>query len=175
MRNAFEQVSVQEVLVRFAGAQPEPREIRELLDRDLVRHLEREEEILRHLRDQAVEIAMIGKLVVSGINADGFEDFRIFAQAVPLEARLGKLAPTLVVCWRIELPEPAFVFPTRRADEHATGGKFRRLFFDLVTVKGHAKGCRWQGMKSTGCKSLPKRTSPLCPFAKNFRADESIV
>ena len=73
----------------------------------------------------------------------------VFTQAVPLEPRLGDLAAILVTGGRVELPKPAFIFPTRRADEHAFGGKFSRSFLHSLAVEGHERSCRFSQPVST--------------------------
>jgi len=55
------------------------------------------------------------------------------------------------------------------------GGKRRRPFFDLLTIKGHTQSCRWQRKKSTSCRLMSKLISPLGLLDKNFRADESVT
>ena len=110
------QLGVQEVVVRLPCLDAKTREIGEPLQRDVVGHFEGEQEIARHLLDQAGEVSLRRKLVVSGIHADGFEDLRVFGEAIPLEPGLGKLPPVVVALFVVDLPTPARILPTRRAD-----------------------------------------------------------
>ena len=75
------QAGIQEILIGSAGAPAKPRQVGKALDRDPVRHLEREQEIRRRLRDKLLQQAAVGKLVVSRIHADRLEHFRILRQA----------------------------------------------------------------------------------------------
>lgn len=47
------------------------------------------------------------------------EQIGVFRQAIPLESRLGQLAPVEVTILRVELSQAAFVFPGGGADEDA--------------------------------------------------------
>jgi hypothetical protein len=123
-----------------------------VLDRDFSRDLEAESEIIEHGGGQIWEILRAWKRVLRRIHAHRLENLRVFAQAIPLEARRGDLTASLALRWRVELPEPSFVSPTRRADEHALRGNCRHLLLDLVTVNGNAQSCRWYKMKSTRCE-----------------------
>lgn len=108
---ATEQLSVQEVFIRFAGANSKAIEVRKLLQRDFVGDLETKLKIRRNFFSQTSEILVAGKRIVGRINANRLEHLRVFAQAVPLKTRLGHLAPILVSCGRVELAEPALVSP----------------------------------------------------------------
>src|ERR1035437_155034 len=162
------------MFIRFTRTMAEPGQIREFLHCDFISDLEAKLEIRRHLRGESLKKFLTRERVICGINTDCFENLGVFTETCPLEAGLGDLAPILVTRGRVELPKPALIFPRRRADEHPLGGEFRRLFFRPLTVKGHVKGCRRFGTKSTCCGSLPKRRSPFGPFAKNFRARRPI-
>ena len=83
-----EQVGIQEILVWLPGAQAKPWQVREPLDRDLVRDLDAELKILRHVRNHASQIPVVGEFVIGGIDADRFEDFGVFGQAIPVETTL---------------------------------------------------------------------------------------
>ena len=50
-----EQFRIEEVLIGFSSQLTEAIQLRELLNRDGIRHLESEEEIIRHLRDHAIQ------------------------------------------------------------------------------------------------------------------------
>ncbi len=102
-----------------AGAPAEPRQVGKALDRDLVRHLEREQEVRRHLGDKLFEEAVVGELVVSRIHAHGLEHLRILPQAKPLEARLGESPVPDVAVIAVKLAPPAGILPGGRADEDA--------------------------------------------------------
>ena len=84
-----------------------------------------------------MEIFFARKCIIRRINADRLEHLRIFAQAVPLEARLGNLAAIFISCWRVKLPKPPIVFSRRCADKNAVGGKFRRRSFHFLSVEFH--------------------------------------
>jgi hypothetical protein len=77
------------------------------------------------------------KSVIRRINANGFENFPIFCQAISLKTSLCKLATKHIAVTRIELIQPSFILPTRRADENAFRHQLRRLQFNLFAVKGH--------------------------------------
>lgn len=81
------------------------------------------------------------------------EDFRVFAQTVALKPRLGDLASILVAARRIKLAKPTLVFPTRRADIHAFGGKRRRLFFIRSRSKVMSRNCGFPRAVSTLVKN----------------------
>jgi hypothetical protein len=108
-----------------------PGQVGELLDGDFIRHLEAEEKILRHLRQHAFEVAPVGKPVIGAIDADGFEDLGVFAQAVLLEPGFRHLAPVFVAAWIVKHSTPAGVFPRRRADE---GAALRQFGSSLLRV-----------------------------------------
>src|SRR6185295_5802011 len=81
-----EQVGVQKILVWLPSARPKSWQVREFLNGDLIGHFEREKEIGRHLRGQTFEVSLIRKSVVGGIDANRFEDLRVFGQTQFLKA-----------------------------------------------------------------------------------------
>src|SRR6266498_3886180 len=111
--------------------------IRKLLNGDFVRHLVSEPEIWRHLGGHAFQIFPGGKCVVRGVHTDGLENLRVFAQAFALKAGLGNLAAILVPRRCVELIEPAFVFPTGRADVDAVLSKAGSSALDRGAVEWH--------------------------------------
>ena len=104
------EAGIEEILIGCAGAPAKPRQVGVVLDGDAVGHLEREPEIRGHLAGKPFEEMLIGKLVVSGINADRLEHLRIFRQAKPLESGLREPAVPDVTVVGVELPEPAGYF-----------------------------------------------------------------
>jgi hypothetical protein len=92
---------------RLPGLLPKAVERGELLDGDGVCHLQPEHEVVRRLKDHALEVLLAGKGVVGSIDADGLEDLGVFREAVPLEPSLGKLVPVFVAGAVVEHPAPA--------------------------------------------------------------------
>src|SRR5664279_3727639 len=127
----------------------EPGQIREFLYRDFIGDFETKLKIRRHLGSQSFEIFLRWERVIRCVNADRLEHLGIFFQAITLKPCLGNLASVLVTRWRVKLAEPAVIFPTRCANEHALCGKHLRFSLDLITVEGHVEGCRRYGAKST--------------------------
>ena len=91
-----EEVGVEEVRVRVACFGAETGEIGKFLDGDGVGDLEAELKIVGHLISEFVEIIGAREIIVGGIDADGIEDFGVFAEAIPFEACFGELATILV-------------------------------------------------------------------------------
>src|SRR5262249_46513247 len=75
------EVGVEKIFVRLSRAISKSRQLGKSFDRDVVGHLEREQKILRHLRDKAFNLARRWKLVVRAIDANRFEDLRVFREA----------------------------------------------------------------------------------------------
>lgn len=73
------------VMPWLSGAMAVAGQVREFLDCDLVRHLERKLKILRNLRRQIGEIFFVGKFVVSRIHTNRLEGLGIFCEAVFLK------------------------------------------------------------------------------------------
>src|SRR6185369_10598017 len=59
-----EQVSVQKILIRLSGPLSEPRQVGELLDRNLVGHLESKQKPWRYLLEHRFKIAVLGKFII---------------------------------------------------------------------------------------------------------------
>src|SRR5262249_25529160 len=64
-----------------------------------------------------------GELVEGKIPAHGREGPGVLGQALRLELGFRELAPRLVTLPTVDRPEPARVFPTTGAEEHATLGQ----------------------------------------------------
>ena len=137
---ADEQLGVEEVVVRLPRLHSETRQVGEPLQRDVVGHFEGEEKVSRHLLDQTVEILGGRELVVSSIHADGFEDLGILNEAVPLESGFGELSPVVVALFVVNLSTPAFVFPTRCANEDFAGGETLNRRLQLGFEAGRLNG-----------------------------------
>ena len=105
-----EQVGVEKAVVRLAGPPAEAGQRGESFEGDRIRHLEGEEEVRRHLREQAFEVAALGEPVVGRVHADGLEDLGVFRQAEPLEARGGIASAPHVAGPVVEHPLPAGYF-----------------------------------------------------------------
>ena len=73
--------------------------------------LEAEDEIVRGLVHHALKVLAAGEGVICGIDADGFEDLGVLAQALALEPGLGELAPVLIAGGIVEHPAPAWILP----------------------------------------------------------------
>src|SRR6185436_12225782 len=93
--------------------------------RDFVGDFEAEPEIGWHLIRESLKVLATRKGIIGCIDANRLKDFGIFSQAITLEPCLCNLAAILVPGRRVELTEPAVVFPRRRANEHTLGGKVR--------------------------------------------------
>ncbi len=70
----------------------------------------------------------------------------------------------------IVLLEPASVFPTRRANEYASGGERLRLGFHSVAVEGYVRSCGFSRALSTSVGNqlalLPKISEQVNPSVK---------
>jgi len=104
---------------------------------DGVGHLQPKPEVIRRLVDHAFQILLAREIVVSGIDADSFENLGIFRQALPVEARHGELSPVFVAGAVVEHPEPARIFPRGRADVNALDCEGGSLLRQFIPVKGH--------------------------------------
>jgi hypothetical protein len=80
-------------------------------------------------------MSMEGNILFS--DTDGLENLRVFAQALPLKARLSNLATKFVTRRCIELIEPALIFPTRRAHIDALVGESENSALKRGAVKCH--------------------------------------
>jgi hypothetical protein len=78
------QLGIQEVFIGLASQVNEAREIRKLLYHDGVGHLKREQEPVRGLANHSFQVLSAGKIVIGRVDADRFEDLRIFGKAVRL-------------------------------------------------------------------------------------------
>ena len=76
--------------------------------------------------------------VVGGIDADGFEDLGVFAQALALKPGLGELAPVFVAAAVVKHPAPAGVFPRGRADVNALRRQGDGSLGQFLPVEVHA-------------------------------------
>ena len=123
------------MFIRFARAPPKTRQVRKFLQRNLVRDLEPELEVGRRLCREALEVFDAGKGVIGSVHADGLENFRIFGEAVFLEARFGEFPAPFVSGAVVELAAPAGIFPRGRADEDAALRELRKPVADAFAVE----------------------------------------
>lgn len=106
-----EQVRIQIIPILLSGLGSEPLEVGELLDLDVIRHLECEPKILRNLAHQSMQILMGRKLVVGRIHAIRLERLRILRQSIPLKPGSCKLPAIHIPLLIINLPDPPGLFP----------------------------------------------------------------
>jgi hypothetical protein len=87
--------------------------------------------IIWHLIRQYLQVIARREVVVGGINADGFEDLRVFFQAVTLKAAFGDPATKLILAGSVKLPKPALVLPGGCAKINPLAGEIGCSSFDF--------------------------------------------
>lgn len=84
----FEEIGIQEVLVRFSSQSTKPRKVRVGLDGDGVRDLETEFERVGDLLAQSLDVLRGRELVVTGIHTRRWKDLSVFSKAFTLKLGL---------------------------------------------------------------------------------------
>lgn len=120
----FEQLCIQEVFVIFAGQVTEAREFGKFLDGDVIGDFEGEPKVFGDLVREAGEVFFVGEAVVSGIDADRFEDFGVFLEAMAFEPSFSDLTAVEVAIFGVQLANPAGVFPRGSAEIDLLFGEF---------------------------------------------------
>ena len=116
-----------------------PGMVRIFLNRDFIGDLQAKAKVIGHLVCQCLQILDAGESVVGGVDANGFEDFRVFRQTITLESFRRDLAAIFVARWSVELSEPALIFPTRCADKNISRRQPGDSFFHPFTVESHVE------------------------------------
>src|SRR5262249_429052 len=138
LQEAFrEKLGIEEILIRFPGKVAKTIEVRKFFHGDGIGHFEPEEKIFRHLIRQAFQVLLAGEGIIGGIDANRLEDFRIFAEAIPVETTFRKFPVPLVAYWVIQRAAPTRIFPRRRADKHALDREIREALLHLFALKLH--------------------------------------
>jgi hypothetical protein len=96
---------------------------RKLLHRHVFGNLERELELGGRRRKQLAPVIGRRKLVEREIATNDRKCFGVLGQAFVVEAFLRKTAARRIALARINLSEPAFIFPRAGADENILGRK----------------------------------------------------
>jgi hypothetical protein len=120
----------------------EAEQIGKFLERDRIGHLEAKLEITGHGIRQLLQIFPPGEIVIGGVHANRFEHFGILGQAIALKTGLGEFAPMKVPVPVIELIQPAFIFPTGRANEHPCAASSA----PLILICSRSKAIRKTGL-----------------------------
>ena len=103
--------------------------------------------------------------VVSRVHTNRLENFRVFGQAVLLEAGLREFPAPFVAGAFIKLPAPARILPGRRADEHARRAQRRGGVPQKFPVERHARRIR-----QTAARMRDMGTGPIHPAARQSAA-----
>ena len=98
---------------------PDLRRIRELLERDRVRHHERESETRRHLRAQLLQPLFRRQLTVARSDTNRGKGLRVFRETGFLDFLLREFSAREVTLPVIEMPAPSGVFSRGSAHEDA--------------------------------------------------------
>jgi hypothetical protein len=107
----LEKLGVEKILIELTSRLTEPVQIREALKSYGIGNLESEKKIGRHLVGHILEIGLAGESVVGGIDTDGWENFRVFSEAITVESAFSELAPPLITSAVIKEAGPSGVLP----------------------------------------------------------------
>src|SRR5271165_6254787 len=91
---------------------------RELLHGNVLGHLEGELQLGWRRSEKLAPVLLGRKLIKREIAADDRKSFGVFAQAFVVKTLLRKPAARHVAIARVDLPQPAFVFPGTGSDEN---------------------------------------------------------
>ena len=163
--SALKNIRFEEIGVRLARPLSKARQVGKSPHRNFVGDLEPELKIRRRLQGQALQVLDAGKGVISRVHAHGFENPRVFGEAVLLEARRGEFPAPFVAGAVIKLPAPARVFPGRRADKNARRGQRRCAVLQAFAVKRHRRRIR----------QPPPICEPRAPRSKARTSVKSVV
>ena len=134
------ELGVEEVRVVGACAVAEAIQLGKFFHRDLVGHFEGQAESVRHLRAEVGEIFFRREPVVAGIDADGRKDFRVFFEALGLEAFGREFPACEVALLVVDLSKPTLVFPRGRAEVEVAVARQRvRGGGELFAREGHPR------------------------------------
>jgi hypothetical protein len=157
-----EQIRVQVILVWFAGQFTESFQFGKPLDRNDVRHLEAEPEIGRNLLNEAIEIFLGWKGVLSSLHTHGLEDLRVLGNTLAVEAGLVELAAILVTQAVIKRPAPSGILPGGGADENPCASQPRQAFPQTFPFKLHPESIAFTvTIGKWNASSEPRRNARL--------------
>jgi len=107
----------------------------ETLTRTDGQEFERELKSRRRLAEQPLPENLAGELIEGEIAANSGKDFRVFTQALRFKHPLRKFAAAQIIGSRIDLVEPAFIFPGAGADPDVLARKRTKPFCQGAAVK----------------------------------------
>src|ERR1700674_147999 len=122
-KHLAQRAAIEEAFVVFTGLLSVARMRWKYLARYLLRHLERKPKAFRRLVKQLPPELLAGKLVKSEIAAHRGKRFGVLVETLGVEPSARTTAARKRAVARIDLPQPAFVFPGATADIDRFGGQ----------------------------------------------------
>src|SRR5262249_6756733 len=113
---SFEHLGVQEALVLQSSPTTVTCMLRPDRNRDVLRNLEPEDEVIGHGIKQLGPVLLSGKLVERQVAANRWKDLDVFGKALLLELRVRELAPRHITVLAVDASEPTVVLPRTGAE-----------------------------------------------------------